>query len=214
MASKNSIKSIKGTAAPKLFDQRVLRAEAHPIRVGILSILSEGPNTPARMSRRMGDNVSLNLVSYHIKQLLRYGCIELVREGPSGNGGIEHTYRTIERQFIDTKQWEKVDPTLRHPITATILRMVGEDTSRSLAEGKFDVLPNNHLSRSPVELDMEGWEEVADLLNTALDGILEAHGKSAERVSKSGEKRMVARVVMMQYLIGRNDPREQEDDGP
>jgi len=196
---------------PNLIDQQLLRAEAHPIRTHILSILSEGPNSPARMQRRM-ENVSLNLVSYHIKQLVRFGCIELVREEKSPSGGTEHIYRTIKRQFIDVDQWALVDPKLRQPITATILRMISDETSRSLAEGKFDLLQDNHLSRSPIELDQAGWEEVVEILGTALDGVLEAHAKSAERTAVSGEERMVARVVMMQYLIGREDPRERGDD--
>lgn len=197
--------------APALIDQQLLRAEAHPIRVHILSILSEGPNSPARMQRRM-EGISLNLVSYHIKELLRFGCIELVRTGKSPSGGTEHIYRTTMRQFIDADQWEAVDPKLRQPITATILRMVSDETSRSLAEGKFDLLLDNHLSRSPIELDQAGWAEVVGVLETALDGVLEAHARSAERAAATGEERMVARVVMMQYLIGREDPRERGDD--
>lgn len=197
------------TAPPSLIDQQILRAEAHPIRAHILSILSEGPSSPARMQRRM-ENVSLNLVSYHIKQLVKFGCIELVRKEKSPSGATEHVYRTTKRQFIGADEWAAVDPKLRQPITATILRMISEDTSRSLAEGKFDLLPDNHLSRAPIELDEAGWKEVVEILERALGEVLEAHAKSAERVVESGEERMAARVVMMQYLIGPEDPRERD----
>lgn len=201
----------KRPAAPKLIDAQLLRAEAHSIRAHILSILSEGPNNPARMQRRM-QNVSLNLVSYHIKQLVKFGCIELVRK-EKRNGATEHVYRTVKRQYLNADQWAAVDPILRQPITATILRMISDETGRSLAEGKFDLLPDNHLSRSPIELDRAGWSEVVDILEIALGGVLEAHAKSAERAQESGEERMVARVVMMQYLLGREDSRERDDEG-
>jgi len=194
--------------APKLIDPQLLRAETHPIRVQILSILGEGPNSPARMQRRM-ENVSLNLVSYHIKELVKFGCIELIRK-ERRNGATEHVYRTVQRPFFDADQWEAVDPNLRQPITATILQMVSDETGRSLAEGRFDERTDNHLSRSPVELDEEGWKEVVDVLEVALGGVLEAHARSAERAQLSGEERMVARVVIMQYLLGREDPRERE----
>jgi DNA-binding transcriptional ArsR family regulator len=197
--------------APKLIDPQLLRAEAHPIRAHILSILSEGPNSPARMQRRM-ENVSLNLVSYHIEQLVKFGCIELVRKEKKSNGSVEHIYRTVKRQFINTEQWKAVDPNLRQPITATILRMISDETSRSLSEGKFDQRLDNHLSRSPVELDQAGWREVTRILGIALEGVLEAHAKSAERSRLTGEERVVARVVLMQYLLGREDPRERCDD--
>jgi DNA-binding transcriptional ArsR family regulator len=198
----------KRNTAPKLIDPQLLRAETHPIRVQILSILGEGPNSPARMQRRM-ENVSLNLVSYHIKELVKFGCIELVRK-EKRNGATEHVYRTVKRPFFDAEQWEAVDPNLRQPITATILRMISDETGRSLAEGKFDQLADNHLSRSPIELDRAGWSEVVNLLEVALNGVLEAHARSAERAQLSGEEKMVARVVIMQYLLGREDPRERE----
>jgi DNA-binding transcriptional ArsR family regulator len=196
--------------APTLVDPRLLKALAHPIRVHILDILSEGPSSPVRMMRRM-ENVSLNLVSHHVKVLRDLGCIELIGTVRK-RGAREHIYRTKERQFFSAEEWEAVEPKNRQPITSIILRMISEDTGRSLSEGKFDELPDNHLSRSPIELDQEGWSEVVSTLARALDEVLEAHAKSAERVYESGEELMVARVVMMQFLIGREDPRERSED--
>jgi DNA-binding transcriptional ArsR family regulator len=198
----------KQKAPPKLVDPRLLKAMVHPTRVHILDILSEGPSSPVRMQRRM-ENISLNLVSHHVKVLRELGCIELVETVPK-RGGKEHIYRAKERQFFTDEEWEAVDPKIRQPITSIILRMISEDAGRSLAEGKFDELVDNHLSRSPVELDEEGWSEVVDCLARALDEVLEAHAKSKERAYESGEELMAARVVMMQFLIGRVDPRERE----
>jgi DNA-binding transcriptional ArsR family regulator len=195
-------------APPNLVDPRLLKAMAHPTRVHILDILSEGPSSPARMQRRM-ENISLNLVSHHVKVLRDLGCIELVETVPK-RGGKEHIYRAKERQFFSDEEWEAVDPKIRQPITSIILRMISEDAGRSLAEGKFDELVDNHLSRSPVELDKEGWSEVVDCLARALDEVLEAHARSKERAYESGEELMTARVVIMQFLLGRFDPREQE----
>jgi DNA-binding transcriptional ArsR family regulator len=195
-------------APPNLVDQRLLKAMAHPTRIHILDILSEGPSSPARMQRRM-ENVSLNLVSHHVKVLRDLGCIELVKTVPR-RGAKEHIYRAKERQFFTAEEWEAIEPKSRQPITSVILRMISEDTGRALAEGKFDELADNHLSRSPIELDKEGWTEVVDILARALDEILGADVKSRERVFESGEDLMPARVVIMQYLIGRVDPRERE----
>jgi len=195
-------------APPNLVDQRLLKAMAHPTRIHILDILSEGPSSPARMQRRM-ENVSLNLVSHHVKVLRDLGCIELVKTVPR-RGAKEHIYRVKERQFFTAEEWEAIEPKARQPITSVILRMISEDTGRSLSEGKFDELVDNHLSRSPVELDREGWSEVVDVLARALDEVLEADAKSRERVYESGEELMAARVVIMQFLLGRVDPRERD----
>lgn len=51
-----------------------------------------------------------------------------------------------------------------------------------------------------------------ETLEEALARVLDAHARSAERVRETGEDRKVARVVIMQYLIGREDPRERDED--
>lgn len=190
---------------PALIDPRLLKALSHPTRQLILDVLSAGPSSPVRIARRM-ENVSLNLVSHHIKVLRDLGCIELI-DTVQKRGATEHIYRAAQWALLNADQWEQIEPEQRYPITANILRLVSEDTSRSLAEGKFEELPDNHLSRSPIELDQEGWSEVVGILAQALDDVLEAHARSAERAHASGEELMAARVVIMQYLIGRQGPR-------
>lgn len=195
-------------ARPHLIDERLLKAQSHPIRAHILNILSEGPSSPARMHRRM-ENVSLNLVCHHVKVLRSVGLIELVDIKHHG-GRKEHIYRATRRQYFDLEEWLRVDPKFRQPIITTILSQISEDTGRAMVEGKFSELADSHLSRSPIELDQAGWLEVVEVLESALNGVLEAHARSVERSQHSGERLMEARVVMMQFPIGREDPRERE----
>jgi DNA-binding transcriptional ArsR family regulator len=196
--------------APKLIDPRILKAQSHPIRAEILNILSEGANSPSRMHRRM-EIGSLQLVCHHVKILREVGLIELVRIKEYG-GRKEHIYRATKRQYFTLEEWLAVDPKLRDPVIGTILRQISDDTGRAAAEGRFSELPDSHLSRSPIELDGEGWTEVVETLEVALERILEAHARSKERTRVSGEALMVARVVMMQFPIGREDLREWEED--
>ena len=188
-------------ARPNLIDERVLKAQSHPIRAHILNILSEGPSSPAKMQRRM-ENVSLNLVCHHIKVLREVGLIELVDVRHHG-GRREHIYRATQRQYFTLEEWLAIDPKFRNPIITTILSQISEDTARSIIEGKFAQLDDSHLSRSPIELDGEGWQEVVEVLETALEGVLEAHARSVERCRESGEELMPARVMIMQFPIGR-----------
>ena len=199
-------------AAPQtLIDPRALKAQSHPIRAEILNILWwEGPNSPSRMHRRM-EIGSLQLVCHHVKILREVGLIELVRIKEHG-GRKEHIYRATRRQYFTLEEWLAVDPKLRDPVIGTILRQISDDTGRAVAEGRFSEFPDSHLSRSPIELDAAGWTEVVKALEVALERILEAHARSKERARVSGEALMVARVVMMQFPIGREDLREWEDD--
>jgi DNA-binding transcriptional ArsR family regulator len=198
-------------AAPTLIDPRILKAQSHPIRAHILNILSEGPNSPSRMQRRM-ESVSLELVCHHVRVLRKVGLIELVRIKEHG-GRKEHIYRATRRQYFSLEEWLAVDPKFRDPVIGTILRQISDDTGRAAAEGRFSELPDSHLSRSPIELDAQGWTEVVEALEVALERILEAHARSKERARVSGEALMVARVVMMQFPIGPEDPQEREEDG-
>lgn len=197
-------------SSPKLIDPKLLKAQSHPIRAHILNILSEGPSSPARMQRRM-DDVHLNLVCHHIKVLREAELIELIDVRMHG-GRKEHIYRATRRQFFDLEEWLAIDERFRQPLVTTIIEQISEDTSRSIAEGKFNLLPDGHLSRSPLELDVEGWQEVVDALETALESVLEAHARSAERAAAGEKPKIAARVVMMQYPIGPEDPRERDPD--
>ncbi len=197
-------------AAPTLIDPRILKAQSHPVRAEILNIRSEGPSSPSRMHRRM-EAGSLQLVCHHIKILREVGLIELVRIKQRGNRK-EHIYRATKRQYFSLEEWLAVDPKFRDPVIGTILRQISDDTGRAAAEGRFSEFPDSHLSRSPIEVDAQGWTDVLEALEVALERILEAHAQSRERVQVSGEELMVARVVMMQFPIGREDPRELEDD--
>lgn len=189
-----------GNAGPALIDRRLTKALAHPTRVNILSILNEGPSSPSKIAKRL-NGVSLNLTSHHIKVLRDLGCIELVREVRHG-GRTEHIYRATERQYFTAEEWEEVEPHARQPITVGILRLISEDVGKSLASGKFDELPDNHLSRSPLAVDREGWRELVAILERTLDEVLEVNARSAERARLSDEDLMKVRVVMMQFLLG------------
>lgn len=189
---------------PTVIDRRTLRAQAHPIRAHILNILSEGPNSPSKMQKRM-PNVSLNLVSHHIKVLLKHELIELVEVRKVKGGGFkEHIYRTLKRQYFTLDEWLAIDPDLQDPLSATIIQQIGEDVGRAGAEGRINELPDRHMSRAPLELDVTGWKKVVDALRIALTTILEAHEESVERSKVSGQELMCARVMMMQFPIGRD----------
>ncbi len=188
---------------PALIDPRLLKALSHPTRQLILEILTRGPSSPVRITRQMED-VSLNLVSHHMKVLRELGCIELV-DTKKKRGATEHVYRATQVHMFSAEEWAAVERSQRPPITTNILRLISEDTSRALAEGKMDEVTDNHVSRSLLELDQEGWGEVVEALRQALDAILEANVNSAQRAQESGEELQPSRVMIMQFPIGRRE---------
>jgi DNA-binding PadR family transcriptional regulator len=191
---------------PKLVDPKVLKAQSHPVRAAVLNILSEGPNSPARIHQRLKGKMSLTLngLCHHIDVLRNVGLIELTEVKLHG-GRKEHIYRATQRQYFDRDEWLAVDAEFKMPIISTIFEQVSDDVGQAMSEGKIADIPDIHLSRSPVELDAIGWREVSDLLRGALRGVLEAHARSAERCQESGEEKTPVRVIMMLFPIGREE---------
>jgi hypothetical protein len=77
--------------------------------------------------------------------------------------------------------------------------MVSTDLAPSLGAGRFDEIPNSHLSRSAMKLDQDGWSEVVDLLNGTLDDLFEIEERTLERLEASGETPLSAIVAIMQF---------------
>jgi DNA-binding transcriptional ArsR family regulator len=178
---------------PDLVDPRLLKALAHPIRTDILSVLQEGPSSPSRIERRL-ESVSINLISHHMKVLKDLGCIELA-ETVTRRGATEHVYRVVGPFVLGDEEWAKLTRKARQPLTAAILRSISGDLAASIGAGRFDELPDSHLSRTPMNLDREGWAEVRDILARALEEVIEA----GERSEGRDEPVMPVTVAIMQF---------------
>lgn len=179
----------------------MIKALAHPTRVDILNVLVEGPSSPSRISRQL-DNVSLNLTSHHIKVLRELDCVELQEEVRHG-GRTEHIYRLTKRPMFTAEEWKEVDPEDGQFLTLDLLRVVSEEVQQALLNGGFDG-HDRHLSRTPLAVDREGWQEVAKILERALYELFEVGERSAERAERSGEELTKARVVIMQFLFSKD----------
>lgn len=185
---------------PELVDPRLAKALEHPIRTEILVILRHGPSSPARIQRQL-ENVSLNLVSHHMKVLKKLGCIELA-ETVNKRGATEHVYRAVRSFIVSDEEWRKLTPKMRLPLTATVLRLLSNDLAQAIGAGRLDEIPDTHLSRTPLKLDREGWSEAVDILARTLDEILEVGGRSVKRMEAGGEPPLRVTVAIMQFLTG------------
>lgn len=179
----------------------MIKALGHPTRVDILNVLVEGPSSPSRIAKQL-DNVSLNLTSHHIKVLRELDCVELQEEVRHG-GRTEHIYRLTKRPMFTADEWKEVDPDDGQFLTLDILRVVSEEVRQALLKGGFTG-PDRHLSRTPLAVDPEGWQEVVKILERALYELFEVGERSAERAERSGEELTKARVVIMQFLFSKD----------
>jgi len=177
-------------------EQIVAKAFAHPLRVQILIILNEKVASPNMLAQQLDQ--SLNLVAYHVRVLEKYDCIELV-DTKQRRGATEHFYRATRRQFLSDDEWSRLPASLRPGMAGAVLKTVFEDLEAASKSGTLDEVDDMHLSRTPMVLDREGWDDVSGALKGCLDRLLEIQAEASERMAESGESGVLAKVNLMHF---------------
>jgi DNA-binding transcriptional ArsR family regulator len=177
-------------------DQRLVKALAHSLRVEILTILNERMASPNELSKELEEGLSQ--VSYHVKVLKDFECIEMVKTEPR-RGAVEHYYRATSRAFLTDRDWQSLPESVKPGVSASSFQMIIDDVVGAINGGTFDARDDRHLSWTPGVVDQQGWEESVDLANETLERIIGIHAASAKRLAKSGEEGISATVVLMNF---------------
>src|ERR1044072_4876836 len=143
--------------SPEGITQQLAKALAHPLRVRILTSLHKGVSSPNQLSQELDE--PLGNVSYHVKTLLEYDCVELVKTEPR-RGAVEHFYRATERTFFNDSEWEKIPASARKGISGSILETVGQDATEAMLAGTIDARTDSHVRRTPPTLDDKVWSDI------------------------------------------------------
>jgi DNA-binding transcriptional ArsR family regulator len=177
-------------------DQKLVKALAHPLRVEILGILNERMASPNELSKELEEGLSQ--VSYHVKVLKDFECIEMVKTEPR-RGAVEHYYRATARAFLGDKEWQRLPDSVKPGVSTSVVRLILNDVIGAMEDGTFDARANRHVSWTPVVVDSQGWQESVDLVNETLDRTLAIQDASAKRMAKSGEEGIPATLVLMNF---------------
>jgi DNA-binding transcriptional ArsR family regulator len=191
---------VQSTGKVDFVSPHLAAALAHPTRVGVMSVLVEGPASPRQMAEAIDE--PLNNVTYHVKQLRDLGCIELDRvERRAGGRVLERFYRASQRAYFDDDAWAVLSDNERLGVLWSIVRLMSKDITNALTAGTFfgedyDV----HATRSPMTVDHEGWGEISELLNRTTKDLFAIEHRVEERRVESGERPDVhAKVEMLQF---------------
>ena len=182
--------------SPEGITQQLAKALAHPLRVRILSSLHKGISSPNQLAQELGE--PLGNVSYHVKTLLEYDCVELVKTEPR-RGAVEHFYRATDRAFLSDSDWAKIPASARKGISGSILEMVGHDATAALMAGSIDARSDSHVSRTPLVLDEKGWTELTELLATTLNRAIEIQEESASRLAKEKSEPINTKLAILHF---------------
>ena len=170
-------------SGPGTVDERIVKSLGHPLRQRILHVLSEGVASPNHIAQRLGE--PLGNVSYHVKILLENDAIELVETRPV-RGAIEHFYRGTMRPFLDDTHWAQLPLATRRTIFAQKLEQIGGHVTAAAMANGFDRI-ETHVSWTPLQLDEQGWDEMAEVLVRVLEEAARIEAESLERLAGAGE---------------------------
>lgn len=199
-------------------DPRLIKALAHPLRIRILAILEEREMaSPNELSEMLG--VSLGVMSYHVRRLHALGFLELVKRTPR-RGAIEHHYRAKARPVVTDEGWAETPAIVKRAMVGASLQQLAGYVNTAASQGGFD-RADAHLSRRAVELDEQGWSELAGELEGLMAKLEQIESASAARVAEAGDEhgealRRSAVVLMLFEAEGvpEHDPaREQGGNG-
>jgi len=177
-------------------ENRLVRALGHPLRARALAIFNERTCSPKEIANEL--DVPVNKLSYHVNVLKRCDCIELVTTAQR-RGATEHYYRGTTRSFFNDEIWDQLSPDAKGGISIAGLKMTVDAAQAAVAAGTFDARADRHLSCTPVVVDEAGWREVADVLSTALERVIEIQAESADRLTAEKAEGIPATVAMLGF---------------
>src|SRR3954463_10564259 len=146
-------------------EARIAKALAHPLRARILQRLGERVASPGDLAVELG--APLGVVSYHVRMLRDYDCVELVRTEPV-RGALQHFYKATARPNLDEAQWRTLPTTLRGELIGETIQGLVGDLAEAADAGKLED-PALVLTRTPLELDARGYRKLNKLLAKTLD---------------------------------------------
>jgi len=183
-------------------DKGLVKAISHPDRLWALNFLNQKVASPTELAHELG--VPVNHIAYHVRELAKYDCIELVDTQPR-RGATEHFYRATKRAHFRGEEWMQVPKSLREDMLLKSLVVMGEDVNRSAEQGKFEERADRHWSHTPGSVDEQGWQDLQALLDKTLDAYLDIQAESQERIAASDEKSIRVAVTLMGFEMGEEE---------
>lgn len=189
--------SLHGKKLKQVIDPTLAKAFTHPLRGHVwVTLFERGVVSPTEIADELGIDVSD--VSYHFRGLKRRNLIRLVRT-VQRRGFDEHFYEPIAPAFhFDDADWMKLPAEVRSTFSGETLRQIIEQLTCALEAGSFDAR-NRHLSRTWLMVDEQGWKELMQAVQAALDRVLAIQARCVERRKTSSEPGIPVAVVMASF---------------
>jgi DNA-binding transcriptional ArsR family regulator len=195
---------------PALLSDRLAAAMSHPTRLHAMTMFWEREASPREIAEDLGEPV--NNVTYHVNQLLGLGWIELVAQRPARGGRVvEHFYKAIRDSHLDDAELARLGDKERLVVDTTIISSMSKDISEAMVTGTFFARNDNQLTRIPLMVDEEGWDETKEILDRALDELMKVRETVLDRTASSGEETFPTKVEIIHFMSPPRKEKEESD---
>lgn len=174
----------------------IAKATSHPLRVVAFSLMAERPTSAKEVAEYTGEPEGN--AAYHVRELKKLKVIEEVNS-EARRGATEVWFRAVRRPLVTTEEWADFTPQERDDFSSWILLWAMMDVERSRNAGVFDLRPERHLSRNPMNLDEQGWQKLAALMDQALEASMEIQAEANERMATEGTEGFPCYATMMTF---------------
>jgi DNA-binding transcriptional ArsR family regulator len=173
-------------------DPKLAKAYAHPLRIHILELLDGRVASPRELADELG--APLSNTSYHVRQLVSLGLVELVGR-TARRGAIEHHYTSKGKPTLSDDGWGRLPSIIKKTILLDGIKKAITEMVRAAEEGGFD-RPDIHYTRTVGKLDRQAWTDVSRALRETLERIEKILDESTERNDAEAE---LATIVLMHF---------------
>jgi DNA-binding transcriptional ArsR family regulator len=178
-------------------DPQLIKALAHPMRIRLLTVLNDRMASPNELSKELEEGLSQ--VSYHIKVLRDFECIEMVKTEPR-RGAVEHYYKATSEVLISSEELKLVPKSMQHSAFSGVLADIEQDLSTSIEAGTFDKRPDCVVTRDPRVLDGQGRKDAERAAAEFFEKYRAIGAEAAQRLANGeddGESGWTTAVVLV-----------------
>jgi AcrR family transcriptional regulator len=168
----------------------------------VLDVISKNISISAEMIASE-TGLPVETVAHYIRELESAGIVEFV-EQRSKDGALEGWYRSNMARF-DGEAWNSMPQAQRERISQQIGHVIKGEWDEAVEKGTFDGRVGRHLSRLAFVADEQGWRELLDISDSALDAALEVQAASAKRLEKRSEEGAEGRMVQLLFEMPKRD---------
>ncbi len=170
---------------------------AHPLRCRCLAILGERVASPAEIAREI--HVEVSKVGYHVTALAKAGLLEEVGQRPV-RGAVEHFYRAVARPIALTEDEAELTMEQRASFARTIWSLITANATNALEAGTLVERPDHHLTRVPLRVDEQGWNELATAYMELYERVYEIQTEAAERLGQDPEDAGISVLSVLAFF--------------